>query len=90
MAQTGRADVDRLAPSSTFELLRFDFVYDRSGTPWLLEVNMSPNLHPHKTNGQFSGSDGAMKRGASRAALAMASSAHWISPDAIAMLEAWN
>ena len=27
-----------------FELLRFDFVLDESGQPWLMEVNMSPNL----------------------------------------------
>lgn len=90
LASEGRGDIDRLSPSSTFELLRFDFVYDRSGTPWLLEVNMSPNLHPHRTKGKHAGSDGAMKRGAIRAALAMASSSHWIPKDILALLESWN
>ena len=29
---------------ATFELLRFDFMVDRRGTPLLTEVNISPNL----------------------------------------------
>eukprot|EP01043_Picozoa_sp_COSAG02_P046815 COSAG02_NODE_4419_length_5381_cov_3.655812_3_plen_297_part_00 len=31
----------------TFELVRYDFMMDRQLNPWLIEVNMSPNMIPH-------------------------------------------
>ena len=31
----------------SFSFVRFDFLLDRKLEPWLLEVNMSPNMIPH-------------------------------------------
>lgn len=31
----------------TFEFVRYDFMADRQLNPWLIEVNMSPNMIPH-------------------------------------------
>lgn len=31
----------------TFEFVRYDFMMDRQLNPWLIEVNMSPNMIPH-------------------------------------------
>jgi len=35
-------------PEHFFELFRFDFVVDSNGKPWLMEVNLSPNLKEKK------------------------------------------
>ena len=32
--------------TARYELVRFDFQLDQEGTPWLIEVNSGPNMHP--------------------------------------------
>ena len=58
-----RAGALRASPqhgrSTFFELLRFDFSIDAQGQPWLMEVNMSPNLMPKSF---ASGNDAGLKR----------------------------
>ena len=49
-----------------FELLRFDFSIDAQGQPWLMEVNMSPNLMPKSF---ASGNDAGLKRSVVRGVL---------------------
>jgi len=46
-------------PDTLFELFRLDFNTDHQGKPWLVEVNMSPNLLPKYFE---SGNDHAMKQ----------------------------
>jgi len=53
------------AHAAFFDLLRLDFVVDRSGKAWLLEANMSPNLLPKNER------DLAMKRRLVRETLAV-------------------
>ena len=49
----------RWGRSTFFELFRFDFSVDARGKPWLMEVNMSPNLMPHLF---AAGNDEGLKR----------------------------
>lgn len=57
-----RAASRRYSPhdGTFFELFRWDFVLSKAGKPYLMEVNMSPNLKPKRF---ASGNDEALKRG---------------------------
>ena len=63
-------------PYSTFELLRYDFLLNRSDAyPHLMEINMSPSLHPY-----FFPNDGQLKKTVIRDVIRMLNNTpmeHW-------------